>query len=240
MSASTNPWTPEALATLAQHYPHMRTKDLADALGRKEQGVAYKAWSLGIHKSPEYLGSLMSGRMQAGKPLPGSAATQFAPGGKPWNAGLKGWQAGGASVSTQFKAGQKPHTTMPVGSYRLCFHKQSGFARLEQKTSEAEGANNKRWTPVARLVWEAAHGPVPKGSIVVFKPGQGTNVLEEITLDRLDCITRAQHASRNHPRSKDPEIGRLVQLKGAITRQVNRINRAHEAQQQQQTQGQPA
>ncbi len=238
MSASTNPWTPEALANLVHHYPHMRTKDLAAQLGRKEQGVAYKAWSLGVHKSPEYLSSLMSGRMQAGKPLPGSAATQFVPGGKPWNAGRKGWQAGGASVSTQFKAGQKPHTTMPVGSYRLCFHKASGFSRLEQKTSEAQGANHKRWTPVARLVWEAAHGAVPKGCIVVFKPGIGTNVLELITLDRLDCITRGQHASRNHPRSKDPEMGRLVQLKGAITRQVNRITRAHEAQQQ--TQGQTA
>lgn len=238
MSASTNPWTPEALATLAALYPNMRTRDLAVQMGRKEQGVAWKAWALGIRKSPEYVNSLMSGRIQAGKPLEGSASTQFAPGQVPWNAGLKGWQSGGNSASTQFKAGQKPHTTMPIGSYRLCFHKCTGVARLEQKTSEAQGPNNKRWTPVSRLVWEAAHGPVPKGCIVVFKPGMGTNVLEQITLDRLDCLTRGEHANRNHPRNQSIEIARLVQLKGAIARQVNRITRAHEAQQQ--TQGHPA
>lgn len=76
-----------------------------------------------------------------------------------------------------------------------------------------------------RLVWEAANGPVPAGHIVVFKPGMRTVVLEEITLDRVELITRAENARRNHPRSRDPELGRLVQLKGAITRQVNRIAR---------------
>jgi hypothetical protein len=78
---------------------------------------------------------------------------------------------------------------------------------------------------VHRLVWEAAHGPIPKGQSCASSEGMKTAVLEEITADRLECITRAEHAKRNHPRSHDPELGRLVQLKGAITRQVNRITR---------------
>ncbi|KYZ79032.1 hypothetical protein PTBPS01_03975 [Burkholderia pseudomallei] len=52
-----------------------------------------------------------------------------------------------------------------------------------------------------------------------------TNKLEEITLDRVECISMAENARRNHPRSKSPELAKLVQLKGAITRQVNRIAR---------------
>lgn len=64
--------------------------------------------------------------------------------------------------------------------------------------------------------------------MVVFKRGMKTSVLEEITLDKLDCISRAENARRNHPRNRDPELGRLIQLKGAITRQVNRINREHQ------------
>jgi hypothetical protein len=93
--------------------------------------------------------------------------------------------------------------------------------------TETPGPNHHRWVPVARLVWEAAHGPVPPGHIVVFKsPALRTVVLEQITLDKLDCITRAEHARRNHPRNKHPELGRLIQLKGAITRQVNRIAKA--------------
>ena len=60
--------------------------------------------------------------------------------------------------------------------------------------------------------------------------GMKTAVEAEVTADRLECITRAENAHRNHPRNRDPELGRLVQLKGAITRQVNRI--AREAQEQ--------
>jgi hypothetical protein len=38
-------------------------------------------------------------------------------------------------------------------------------------------------------------------------------------------ITRAQHARRNHPNTRSPELGRLYQLKGQITRQVNRLQK---------------
>ncbi len=37
--------------------------------------------------------------------------------------------------------------------------------------------------------------------------------------------SRAEIARRNHPMNKSLELARLVQLKGAITRQVNRIAR---------------
>ena len=75
------------------------------------------------------------------------------------------------------------------------------------------------------LVWQAAHGPVPKGHIVVFKPGRRSAELSRIILDAVECISRAEHARRNHPRSKSPELGRLVQLRGAITRQINKRSR---------------
>jgi hypothetical protein len=121
-----------------------------------------------------------------------------------------------------------PHTAQPVGSYRVVTH-QSGAQHLERKTSTTKGANHMRWTPVARLVWQAAHGPVPPGHIVVFKPGQKTLVLQDITLDRIECISRKENARRNHPSSSNPELARLIQLKGAITRQVNRINQESRA-----------
>ena len=115
---------------------------------------------------------------------------------------------------------------MPIGSYRVMTEK-NGRQHLEQKVSEEKGPSHKRWTPVTRLVWEVANGPVQAGHIVVFKPGLNTIDAYLITLDRVELITRAQHAQRNHPRNKSPELGKLYQLKGAITRQVNRINREH-------------
>ena len=55
--------------------------------------------------------------------------------------------------------------------------------------------------------------------------GQFTNVLEEITANKLECISRAENARRNSMWRLDPEVAKLYQLKGAITRQVNRIKK---------------
>lgn len=113
---------------------------------------------------------------------------------------------------------------MPVGSYRINTHKST--PRLERKTSETPGPNHLRWEPVARLVWEEQHGPVPAGHIVVFDPPHAaTTVLEHITVDKLACISRAENALRNSSWRRDPQVAKLIQLKGAINRQVNRINR---------------
>ncbi len=237
MKPAFTPWTDDDLALLARLYPNSPTKEVAALLDRPVKRVLHKAWALGIRKTPEFLASNQVGRITPADDTPRGVATRFHAGQTPWNAGRKGWQAGGRSVDTQFHTGQLPPTTLPIGSYRLVHNKISG-PRLERKVREVPGPNTKRWTPVTRLVWEAAHGPAPEGCIVVFKPGRITCKLELITLDAIECITRAENSRRNHPRNKSPEIGRLVQLKGAITRQVNRITRAHEAQQL--PQGQPA
>lgn len=112
-----------------------------------------------------------------------------------------------------------------MSSYRI-----NADGHLQRKVSEASGNNSKRWRGVAELVWVEANGPVPPKHIVIFKRGQHTAVLEEITLDRVECISMAENARRNHPRNKSPELAKLVQLKGAITRQVNRITRTAQEQ----------
>lgn len=221
------PWTEADLTNLRHLYPNFTGKVVATALGRGIKSVYMKAHDLGLKKSAEFFSTDASGRVTRGKQHPAMVASQFKKGVSPWNAGKAGWQAGGRAKETQFKPGGKPRNTMPVGSYRLFPERNSGRQVLQQKFSESTGANHKRWAPVSRLVWEAAHGPVAKGHIVVFKNGLFTNVPEEITLDRLECISRAEGVKRNHPRNQNPELGRLVQLKGAITRQVNRIAREH-------------
>ena len=217
-------WTAQELATLREMYPTTRTADIAALLGIDLELVYRRANMLHLRKNPEFFARDKSGRIFKGGKL--GQATQFAPGQKPWNTGRKGWQAGGRSAETQFHTGALPPTTMPVGAYRVITTK-GGKQFLERKVRQVPGASHKRWTPVTRLVWEAAHGPVPKGSIVVFKPGQRSIVLEEITLDKLELLTRAQNAARNSPYTRSPELGRLYQLKGQITRQVNRINNSN-------------
>jgi hypothetical protein len=128
-------------------------------------------------------------------------------------------------VTTQFATGIEPPNTLPVGSLRIINH--HGGKQLERKVSTARGPNHVRWKAVHRLVWEAVHGPTPPGHIVIFRPGMKTLVEAEITIDKVECISRAENARRNHPRNASPEMAKLCQLKGAITRQVNRIQREH-------------
>lgn len=222
-------WTPAEVALLRSMYPECHTADVAAWIGRTV-GQCYQAAAVhGLHKSAEYLASDSAARIQRGKQHPRMVATRFQPGLTPWNKGTH-YVAGGRSAETRFRKGQKPHTTMPLGSYRIRVETSNGVPVLERKVTELPGPNHVRWHPVSRIVWEAAHGPVPLGHLVVFKRGMHTTTLEEITTDRLECITRAEHARRNHPRNRSPELAKLVQLKGAITRQVNRI--AREAQEQ--------
>ncbi|WP_233445545.1 HNH endonuclease signature motif containing protein [Paraburkholderia caribensis] len=165
-----------------------------------------------------------SGRIQRGRSDPRMVATQFKPGQMPWSKGTKGVCGTHPNTKrTHFKKGEMNGVAQrkyqPIGTYRLS---KDGY--LEQKVNDDMPAQ-RRWVAVHRLVWEAANGPIPQSHVVCFLPGRRSSELEKITLDALELVSRAELAQRNHPRSKDPELARLVQLKGAITRQVNRIAR---------------
>ena len=190
--------------------------ELMAHLGRSLPSIYHHATALGLHKSPEYFKVEVAGRFVKNGVTQGH---RFAKGMVPWNAGMKGWVAAGTEA-TRFKPGQKPKQTMPLGSYRL-----NPDGHLQRKVTELSGSNSKRWRSVAELVWVEANGPLPAGHIVRFRPGMFTAKLEEITLDRVECISRAENARRNHPFNKSPELAKLYQLKGAITRQVKRITK---------------
>lgn len=218
-------WTPGQIDLVRRNFADSRTQDIADALGRSYTSVAQLAAKLGLRKSAEFLAGEASGRVQRGKLHPSMVATQFKKGQPSWSKGLKGVVGvQEACRATQFKPGRPAHESrnyVPIGSHRVS---KDGY--LERKvTDDPAIVPARRWTAVHRLVWEAANGPIPAGHIVRFRAGMKTAVLEEVTPDRLECITRGEHAKRNHPRSHSPELARLVQLKGAITRQVNRISR---------------
>lgn len=211
---------------LRRTYPHHTATAIGHLLGRAQSSVYQKATTLGLRKSPEFLASQKSGRIQTGQQHPNIVANRFKPGQQPWNKGVKGSTGTHPNCKVNhFKpgemAGAAQHNYVPIGSLRTT---RDGI--LERKvTDDPSIYPARRWVPVARLVWEAAHGPIPTGHIVVFKPGLKTADPALITTDRLECITRADNGRRNHPKNKSPELAKLYQLKGAITRQVNRISK---------------
>lgn len=203
------PYTPAELDQVRQRYANERTDTIARDLGREIASIHRAAAQLGVRKSPELVAQIA--RERTLKPGHGSHASRFPKGHAPANKGVKrpGYAPGNMSA-TQFKPGNKPHTTMPIGSYRIC------EGQLQQKTSEAKGGNHKRWTPVSRLVWERAHGLVPPGHKVVFKSGRASVQLEAITLDAVELVTCAELLRRNSIHRMPAALKEVVQLKGRI------------------------
>lgn len=217
-------WTLAEEAILRDLYPDIPCADIAALLGRNPSGVYQAADRLGLEKSAYFNASDMSGRVKRGQQHPHIVAHRFKPGSTPWNKGSH-YVAGGRSAETRFKKGgmmgAAQHNYVPIGTLRIS---KDGY--LERKTTDDPTlVPARRWTAVHRLVWQAAHGPIAPSHAVVYKPGQRTAIESEITIDRLECIPRAELARRNHPNSHNPALAKLVQLKGQITRQVNRIQR---------------
>jgi hypothetical protein len=107
-----------------------------------------------------------------------------------------------------------------VGTYRV-----NGDHFLEFKFSDEPGPYTKRWVPVHRKLWIEANGPVPSGHVVRFKDGLKTTVLEEITLDRIECITLAENLKRNSLYRYPKEIQDAMRARGLLKRAINRKER---------------
>lgn len=210
-------WTDEDVAYLRAHFPVERTADVAKVLGRNASTTSQKARLLGLKKSPAYLESPQSGRIGPGNVR--GLAGRFQRGLTPWNKGTH-YESRGRSRTTQFRAGQVPMNARPIGSYRI---RSDGY--LEQKYSNDAGGPGARWRTVHRIVWEREHGPTPDGSIVVFRPGMFTTELHEITLDRLELVTRQELMRRNNIHKLPLELVEVIRLRGVVQRKINKRTR---------------
>lgn len=218
--APRRPWTDAEIELLRRNYADSRTEDIAIALDRTPSTVYQQARKLGLNKSPQWIAD--TARERSMRPDHGGVKTRFTKGQQSWSKGLKGVVGvQEACRATQFKKGRKPEEARnykPVGSLRVT---RDGI--LERKmTDDPLVYPARRWTSVARLVWEEANGPIPAGHLVRFKHGMHTVEVEEVTIDRLECVSRAEHMRTHTYHQYGPEVASVVQLRGAITRQINK------------------
>ncbi len=205
-------WKPAELAIIRHEYPHTENRFLAWRLKRSVKTIYLTAARLGVKKTTAFLSAAGAARMQARGMGVGH---RFAPGHRPWNAGVKGYRC---SPRTEFKKGHRPHTWLPIGSER-----RNREGHLQRKMTDT-GCSRRDWRSVHVMVWEAAHGPAPPSHVVAFKERGGAPVLKN-----LECISRAELARRNSVWTNyPPELARLVQLRGALNRQINRRGHAEQ------------
>jgi hypothetical protein len=213
-------WSAAEARLLRAMYPHCHTQDVALWLHRSVPAVYNHAILLGLRKSAEYLASDCAMRIRRGCEHPAMIASRLRPGHTPWNKGRKG--VNGYSA-TRFKPGHRPQTRKPVGT--VMTHRDGPMRKIR------DTGNRKRdWVYVHHQVWEAAHGPIRAGQIIAFKLGMQTTDVALIAVERLECIDRAELARRNSCYARfSPELARLIQLRGALNRQINKRARATEA-----------
>ncbi|MDP1530284.1 MAG: HNH endonuclease [Rhodoferax sp.] len=210
-------WTDAEREIVRQLYPDTKNSEIVKVLGRHtEKSIWGIAKKLGVKKSPEYL-RVMGGYLDGKR----GSQKRFEPGHVPW---IKGKKLPGRTSSTSFVKGQRPPNWKPMGSHRV-----NGEGYLERKVREGNNGGL-NWEAVHRLVWKAANGAIPRNHVVVFKEARFTNVLEQITLDAIELVSRKQLMSKNTIWVKNPELAALYQLKGQITRQVNRIKETQHVQ----------
>lgn len=204
-----SPWTEEQKAIVRQLYADTCNREIARLTGHSEASIYGIAQKLGVKKSPEYL-RVMGGYLDGHR----GAQKRFQPGHVPW---IKGKTLPGRTSSTSFVSGQRPSNWMPMGATRV-----NSAGVLERKVREGNNGGL-NWEAEHRLVWKKAHGPIPPRHVIAFKPGMRTNVLELLTIDRLECISREENARRNNMWLNDPAMAPLHNLRGQIQRQVNKI-----------------
>lgn len=224
-------WTEVELAVLRSRYPNECAADIARDLGRTVGQVHNAANVRGLKKSPKFWQDAQkSWRIAQGTHV-NSRKHQFQRGQESWNKGTH-YVAGGRSAETRFKKGNMSGAAqrkyVAVGTERI---NRDGY--LERKVTDAGETNaerQRRWVGVHSIVWETVNGPIPAGSIVVFKPGVRTTVAAEITLDKLELITRVENMRRNTCHRYPKEIALAIQLRGALSRKINKRLRQHEEQ----------
>lgn len=210
-------WTPADDAELARAYPTQTAAELAARLGRTLGAVYQRVEKLGLAKPRSSIAA--TSRAISKRPDHGGKDTRFKPGNVGWNTGMKGWDAGGRSHETRFKKGQRSRAWLPVGSERMA----DGY--LQRKITET-GYTPRDWRGVHILAWESAHGPVPAGHAVTFRDGNRMN----FELANLELVSRRELMRRNSYHTRYPkEIGRAIQLRGALVRAINKRTQGADA-----------
>jgi hypothetical protein len=203
-------WSESEDSVLRERYPDTPSLEIAEHLGLTIRQIYQRARALGLHKSKEFNSSPESGRLMPGSTI--GLSGRFLPGLTPWNKGVKGLDIGGKA--TRFKKGHVPQTWKPIGSERVA----DGY--LQRKLTDT-GCTRRDWVPVHHIVWRDAGREIPAGHALAFRDGNRSN----FALDNLELISRGELMRRNTIHNYGPEVAHLMQLRGAITRQINKRER---------------
>lgn len=211
-------WTAAEDRIIRRHYKHKATADVAKLLpGRTALSVYQRAYGLGLNKSAEYLASPAACRLRRGDAV--GWAHRFEKGFTPWNKGTH-WTAGGRSKLTRFKKGQRS-ARWPLEDYQVGALRINADGQMDIKVKEGMRA----WYCFARWVWTTERGPIPKNGVIRILGDDP----DDIRIENLRLTSRAELMRDNTYHRYPKEIAQLIQLRGALNRQINRRTNGKQA-----------
>ncbi len=169
-------WTDRHDEWLRNMYPDTSNRTIAKVLGCSYSAVKNRGQLLGLKKSAEYLEREKPGCFRKGQPT--------------WNKGLS-YQPGGRTKESQFRPGQKPSNTAPIGAET---EDKDGYLKRKVRDDAPAGMSRKNWKFVHVLKWEEYHGvPVPAGHVIRFRNGDKRDFSEA----NLVLVSMAENAVLN-------------------------------------------
>lgn len=201
-------YTPDQLEFLRVGYQHMDLNALTEAFNATFDTCKFPC---------QIRSTLKNHKFRSGR------TGQFEKGRTSFNKGRKGWQSGGRSAETQFKKGRPAHEArnyLPIGSTRVS---KDGYIQ-RKVTDDPSLVPARRWVAEHRLLWDAAHGPIPDGHVVVFLDADKTN----IALDNLRCVPRGtlQYLNKNRLNETTGEARKAAILTAELVTRANQRARA--------------
>lgn len=186
--------------------PRAFPEQVARYIEEHHKGVGYQDMADLVNKTfgTNYAGSQMKG-FYHNHGLNSGLTGRFQKGHIPANKGKKGMQMHPNAIATQFKKGNVPTRTLPVGTVI-----KRGDGYLWRKVADPN-----KWKQEHRIRWEEKHGPIPKGKKLIFLDGDRSNA----DLDNLqlvdDCVELEM--TRRRLWSNDPEMTKT----GALIAEIN-------------------
>lgn len=203
-------WTKSEIEWLKENFPSKQIKQLVAESGMTVSRINNKAHELKLKKTNEHLKN-NAGRISANQ-TEKSKACRFKKGFVPWNKGISVHTGGDAGY---FPKGHKPANHKPVGYVRKNIE---GYLEIKM----CEGLRSFRL--LHRVIWERCNGKLNKGEVVIFLDGNKENV----KITNLGVLTKMQNMKRNSYHNYPKEISSLIQLQGAINRQLNKRAKVYE------------
>lgn len=205
-------FTPAEIDYIKKYYADNTSGELAEKLNRPICSVYNKAHALGLKKSDDFFNSGEGGRLVKGSKI--GQCTRFKKGHSPKNKGKKmSAEQYEKCKHTFFKKGQKSHNEQYDGHISIRTDKRTGNSYFYIRLSKGN------YQPLHRVLWEKENGKILKGMNLIFIDGDQSNV----SLDNLQLISEAENMKRNSLHNYPKEIKDLIQLKGALQRQINKI-----------------